>query len=185
MGSIKESNQLINKKMKRTLSILGLLLVMATSMSFAQKDTKFGHINSQELMAMMPEADSAQSALEAYAAQLENTLDEMRVEYNTLLQEYLAQQEQLTDLIRQAKESELQSLQQRIQEFNQGAQQDMGQKQQELMAPIIKRAQDAIQSVSAAEDFTYVFDLATGGLVYFSPESNDILPLVKKELGIE
>ncbi|MFC2096669.1 OmpH family outer membrane protein [Bacteroidota bacterium] len=47
------------------------------------------------------------------------------------------------------------------------------------------KAQAAIEKVAKANGFTYVFDLGAGGLLYFSDQSIDILPLVKKELGIE
>ena len=76
-------------------------------------------------------------------------------------------------------------MQGRMQEFQMTAQQDYQQKEAELFQPIMDEAQNAIEKVAKANGFTYVFDLSAGGLVYFSEESVDILPLVKKELGIE
>ena len=59
------------------------------------------------------------------------------------------------------------------------------QKEAELFQPVMEKAQAAIEKVAKANGFTYVFDLGAGGLLYFSEQSVDILPLVKKELGIE
>ena len=47
------------------------------------------------------------------------------------------------------------------------------------------KAQNAIEAVAKANGFTYIFDISAGGIVYFSDNSIDVLPLVKKELGIE
>jgi len=171
--------------MKRTLTIFTLVLFIGSSTVFGQKAYKFGHINSQDLMAIMPERDSAQAALEVFASKLEEQLDVMNVEYNTKLQEYLAERDQLTELIRGAKEQDLNDLQTRIQNFQQSAQQEMQRKQGELMQPIVEKAQNAMQAVAAENSFLYVIDVAAGGLVYFSDESQDILPLVKQNLGIQ
>ncbi len=171
--------------MKQYTKIISLLFVFFVGSSAFGQDFKFGHINSQELLTMMPERDSAQAELESYAQKLSDQLDVMNVEYNKKLQEYLAERDNLTELIRQTKEQDLSDLQQRIQAFEQTAQQDMQRKQQEVMQPIVEKAQNAIKSVAEQNDFTYIFDLAGGSLLYFSAQSEDILPLVKEQLGIQ
>ena len=166
--------------------ILILVLILGTSATaIGQKDYKFGHINSQELMAIMPERDSAQAVLESFALKLEDQLDAMQVEYNKKLQEYLAERDNLTELIKQAKEQDLNDLQTRIQGFQTSAQTEMQKRQGELMQPIVEKAQNAIQSVARENGFIYIFDVSAGGLVYFSEESVDILPLVRESLGIQ
>ena len=171
--------------MKQYLKIsLLLVMVFVGSNLFAQTNYKFGHINSQELIALMPESDSAQAELEKFAQGLQDQADVMQVELNKKYQDYLAQRDNLTDLIRQTKEGELNDLQGRIQAFNGSAQQDMQRKQAEVMQPIIEKAQNAIKEVAKANGFTYVYDIASGVLLYFSDDSEDILPLVKQKLGI-
>ena len=175
--------------MKRTINLSGMLilvLILGTSATaIGQNAYKFGHINSQDLMAIMPERDSAQAVLESFALKLEDQLDAMQVEYNKKLQEYLAERDNLTELIKQAKEQDLNDLQTRIQGFQTSAQQEMQKRQGELMQPIVEKAQNAIQSVARENGFIYVFDVSVGSLVYFSEESVDILPLVKVNLGIQ
>ena len=171
--------------MKQYLKIsLFFLAIVASSHLYAQSNYKFGHINSQELITLMPESDSAQAALENFAQGLQEQADVMQVELNTKYQNYLAERDNLTDLIIKTKEKELNDLQQRIQEFNAGAQQDMQRKQAEVMQPIIEKAQNAIKEVGSANGFTYIYDLAGGLILYFSDDSEDILPLVKQKLGI-
>jgi outer membrane protein len=166
-----------------TFSMIAVLLLMGTT-SFAQ-NWKFGHINSQELLSLMPERDSAQLVLENYAQKLEDQLESMQVEYNNKVQQYLADQENYTDLIRQTKEQELADLQERIQGFQNTAQQDIQQKEAQLIQPIIDKAEKAIKEVAEEHSFTYIFDLARGTILYFSDASQDILPLVKAKLNIQ
>jgi outer membrane protein len=153
--------------------------------SLRAQNLKFGHINSQELLKAMPENDSAQVQLQRYAKQLQDQMDELQVEYNRKLQDYQAQQDQLTDLIRKTKEQDLIDLQKKIQDFQVAAQQDMQKKQQEMLQPIIDKANNAIKEVARENGFIYIFDVAGGTILYYSEKSVDILPLVKKKLGIE
>jgi len=159
------------------------LFVAATNVN--AQNLKFGHINSQELLISMPERDSAESKLKRYAQDLQDQIETLGVEYNKKAQDYLQKKATYTDAIREMKEKELNELQQRAQEFEQTAQQDYQRMQGELMKPIMDKANEAIKKVAKANAFTYVFDLATGAVVYFSEQSVDILPLVKKELGIK
>ena len=75
-------------------------------------------------------------------------------------------------------------MQQRAQEFEQTAQQDYQKQQADLMKPIIDKANATIQKVAKANGFIYIFDVSTGSVAYFSDQSIDVLPLVKKELGL-
>ncbi|MDD2277882.1 MAG: OmpH family outer membrane protein [Bacteroidales bacterium] len=171
--------------MKRLLtSALVATLLIITGGVFAQGNLKFAHINGQELVMVMPERDSAELKLQAYGKDLSEQIEELHVEYNNKVQTYMQRRETLTAAIRDAREKELSELQQRIQEFESTAQQDYQRMQGELMRPLMDKADKAIKTVAEREGFVYVFDVSVGGVVYFSKASTDILPLVKKELGI-
>ena len=172
--------------MKRILGIILIAVLFSASSIYAQKaDLKFGHINSNELLSVMPERDSARAELQQYSQMLQQEMEAMQVEYQKKVNTYLEKQETYSDLVRQSKETEIQEMQRRVQEFQATAQQDYQQKEAELFQPIMDKAQAAIEKVAKANGFTYIFDLGAGGVLYFSSQSTDILPLVKKELGIE
>jgi outer membrane protein len=171
--------------MKKLLGIILIAVLVSASNVFAQKDYKFGHINSNELLSVMPERDSARIEIQSYSQMLQQEMEAMQVELQTKYTTYMEKQETYSDLVRQSKEQEIQEMQQRIQSFQQTAQQDLQQKEAELFQPIMDKAQAAIEKVAKANGFTYIFDLGAGGVLYFSEQSTDILPLVKKELGIE
>jgi outer membrane protein len=146
---------------------------------------KFGHINSQELLASMPESDSAQATIERMALEFEDQLEEMQVELNNKYDNYLTNRDKYTDLIRQTKESEISDMNERIQQFQGIAQQELEGQRNNLLRPIIERANNAVQTVAEENGFIYVFDLSLGNPIYFSEESVDILPMVKEKLGLQ
>ena len=91
----------------------------------------------------------------------------------------------MTDLIRKTKENELQDILQRIQNFQIEAEQDLAKQRAELLKPIQEKAFKAVNDVAEENGFTYVFDMGTGAVLYASDSTEDILPLVKKKLGLE
>lgn len=172
--------------MKNILRIfIASVFLLSVHILWAQEQVKFGHINSQDLFNAMPEKDTAQKKLENIAKQFENTLEELQVEYNKKLEDYQKNVDNMTDLIRNTKENELQDLLQRIQKFQVQAEQDLARQRSELFLPIQEKALNAINEVAEENGFTYIFDLSTGGVIFAAENTTDILDLVKKKLGLE
>jgi outer membrane protein len=165
--------------------ILILASALFASCLFAQTGLKLGHINSQELLAAMPESDSAQVKLEKAAKELQNQIELMQVEFNTKYQDYVSKQATYSELIRQTKETELQEMNQRIQSFQQQAEQDMQKQRTDIFKPVLDKANKAISDVAKENNFTYILDLTAGTVIYHSENSIDILPLVKQKLGLK
>jgi outer membrane protein len=174
--------------MKKVIVILlftGLFLM--TGSAFSQSPAKLGHINSQLLFTAMPESDSATKQLEREAQSMQKTLEELQVEFNKKYEEYMriANDGTTSQLIITTKADELQTIQERIQTFQQQAEQSITNKRAELFKPIQDKAIKAVNDVAAENGFTYIFDTAGGAIVYTSPDSQDILPLVKTKLGLK
>lgn len=167
--------------MKKVLLAIALTLGLAGTATAQQK---VGHINIQELLAMMPEQKSADDELQKYVQQLENDLTEMQTEYQTKLQNAQANQGNWTQLQQQTKYEELQQLQQRIIDYQQSAQQDIQRKEYDLRVPIIEKIQNAINSVGKENGFAYIFDVSQGSVIY-TEGGEDVMALVKAELGIK
>jgi outer membrane protein len=174
--------------MKGHIKIYLLIAAFFTAtLANGQAKLKIGHINSQELLAAMPASDSAQKKLEAVATEHEAILEEMTVEFNKKLEAYRLATESgtLSDLAKATKEAELQDLQTRIETFQQTAQQDLQQKRVELFTPVQDAALKAVNAVAEENGFTYILDSGMGAVVYSSPDSENILPLVKAKLGLQ
>ena len=167
----------------------GFIVVMVALLAFggsamAQKTIKLGHINSNELMQIMPGRDSAQAALQKDIEDLQAEMETMKKEYENRVNDYLAKKDQLSELIRKTKESDLQAMGARIEEFQQNAQKQLEERQEALLKPIIDRAKKAIEDVGKENGYTYIFDAGVGAVLY-SQDSDDIMPLVKKKLGLK
>lgn len=170
--------------MKRNILFVALAFVFSLPISsIAQTKNKFGHINSNDLLIMMPERKTAEAELQKFAQTLEEQLGSMSTEYEKKLTEYQTNAKVMADPVREAKEEELADLERRIRDFQVKAQQSIGKKEEELMEPMIEKANTAINDVAKENGYTYVFDTASGSLLVF-PDTDDILPLVKTKLGL-
>jgi outer membrane protein len=159
--------------------IIAMLLIAPMALS-AQK---FGHINTQELFAQMPEVAQVRLKMDTIQAQYENQLASMNEEFQKKVQDYQTQEATMADAIKQIRQQELQEMQQRIQLFYQTAEQDIQKKQQELLTPVHEKMQKAIKAVGEREGYTYIFDSAA--MVHIGNDAMDATSSVKKELGIK
>jgi outer membrane protein len=173
--------------MKRFVSITVLIIVIALTGNSAMAQTlKFGHINSDELIQIMPEYDSATVTLEAFRKDLINALELMSVEFNNKNEAYQKDSKNLSDIVKQTKEQELIDMQKRIQDFQNNAQTQLQNKQAEVFQPIYAKVDKAIKDVGKDNGFLYVFDIAKGSLLYYDEsKSTNVLALVKTKLGLK
>ncbi|MEY2800156.1 MAG: hypothetical protein RI934_1144 [Bacteroidota bacterium] len=169
----------MNKLFKITL--VSAFCLLGATQSKAQSP-KFGHINSAELLASMPEIKVADKTLQDFNASLETQLKTMTTEYQTKVQAYQSQQASMAEPIKEAKVKEITDLEARIQEFQQTAQESAAKKKEELYSPILKRAEAAIVEVAKENTYAYIFDTSAGAVVYAQPTDN-IMDIVKKKLA--
>jgi outer membrane protein len=146
---------------------------------------KFGHIDLQAVIQVMPERDSTETEFTKFQTDLEDILGEMQKDYQAKLQELEQMGQEVSELKRNAKISELQNLNERIQGFQQNAQQQIQQKYQELLNPLYEKAMGAIDEVAKEQELMYVFETGSNVVLYKSNQSLDLFPLVKQKLGIE
>lgn len=162
---------------------LFLLLAFLPCMVFAQN--KFGHINTQELIALMPERDSIETQLSNLAKTYEDEMLKMREEYFAKIQQFQENADKMAPSIKEARQSELMEMEQRIATFQQTAQADIQKQQETLFGPVIQKIRDAINAVGTENGYTYIFDTATQVVLYQGTDASDVLPLVKAKLGIK
>jgi len=170
------------KAFKKAVALFSLVVLVA-SFGYSQTTLKLGHIDSNEILSMMPETDSLSEELQNYAEYLDQQMNTMAMEYQSKITNYQDNVATMSDLIRQTKEKEITDLQARIQAFQQSADQDLSTKQAELFNPLIEKVKNAINEVGRENGYTYILDVGAGAVVFFEG-GDDVLPLVKKKLGI-
>ena len=164
--------------MKKILLIAALGLVSVAG--FAQK---FAHVNSQELIQLMPEMDQAREVMDASQKEALETYQSMIDEQQTKYTQYQQKAATWTQAIKESKERELTEISQRIQEFQQSIQMELQQQEQTLMAPIYEKANNTIQDLAKKGGYIYVFDISQP--LYVDPaQSTDLTPAARKALGI-
>lgn len=166
------------------LTLAGILLLCSAS-AFAQQP-KFGYVNLQEVVSLMPERVEAQTQLQKINDDYASMLELMQVEFNNKFQEYQKNKATYSEAIAQVKERELNDLQTRMSELYETANQELEAKSNELLAPIVEKAQNAVSKIGRDNGFFIIFDESSRPMAYYDENNlTNVLPLVKKELGIE
>lgn len=149
---------------------------------FAQAQ-KIAHLSFDSLVSLMPETKIATEAAQTYLKGLEQELVAMQTELEGKFKDYQEKAATMSDLIKQAREAELQRLQNNIQEFQRQAEIDYKRKQTDLTGPIIEKAKKGIEAVAKEGGYKYVLDTSPERTqVLFSEPADDILMAVKKKL---
>ena len=170
--------------MTRSIAILFGILLGSFLQLPAQSTLKFGHVNSTQLLSLMPETKNADSTLQKFGASLESQLKTMTAEYQNKIADFKSKEASMAEPIRDAKLKEISDLEERIQSFQESAQSSMQKKKEELYTPILKKAEEAINAVAKENKYSYIFDTGAGSLLY-AQESDDVLTLVKTKLGLK
>lgn len=170
--------------MKQIITLAILASAMIWNPAMAQKSNKFGHINSAELLGLMPERKAAAAKMDSITKDVEKQLQEMMTEYRAKQEKYSSEAPKLSELVKKDKEEELTSLGTRIQNFQQQAQQSLEQQEQALVEPIVNKAKKAIEQVAKENGYTYIFDTSAGSLLFWE-ESDNVLASVKKKLNLQ
>lgn len=155
--------------------------LMSLGLFTASAQNKIGYINTEELISEMPEAIKADAELKEYQTSLGLQYQDMMKELNDKDSIFVKDSLKYSASMKEIKREELISLYQRLQNWNNQAQELYQQKAQEKIAPLRDKAMDAIKAVAKESGYGYIID-ATAIIV--APPGDDILPLVRKKLGI-
>lgn len=163
--------------------LLALAFVFTLSSASAQQPSKLGHIDMNVLIETMPETAKAKTTLEANAKEIESEMTNLNEQYRKAMAEFNEKMNTYSDVIRQTKEQEIRDLIQRVQTFQEMSQTNFDKTRNDLFQPIIDKANNAIKEVGKENGYTYIFNTSTQVMPYFT-NGDDVLPLVKKKMGI-
>ncbi len=171
--------------MKKLVKISVFIIVVLSTMNvLAQSKLKLGYLNSDSLMLIMPGIDSANATLKAEYKAYQSKLETMQKDLNTKWETYVKDSAKMLPSIKALTMSEMQDMNTRIKSFSSSADSSFKMRRVALLKPIQERAIKAIAAVANENGYTYIFDSALGVLL-FKTESLDVMPLVKKKLGIK
>src|SRR5450432_2000717 len=170
--------------MKKIVAIvLVATTLMLTGNRLQAQTNKFGFISLSELITSMPEYKKADSSMQDYQSALNQNFEDMKREFSE--KDSLLSSKDTAKYTRaqlEIKRKQLGELYLKLQGYQQQAGQLYQQKQQELMAPIQRKASEIVQTVAKENGYTYVF---LKDALIVSPPADDLLPLVKKKLNLK
>jgi outer membrane protein len=161
---------------------IAMVSLMALSMFGASAQQKIGYINTDELISVMPEAEKADAELKEYQASLSQQGQDLMKELGDKDSLFVRDSAKLSPSMREIKKNELIALYQRVQNWNQQAQEMYQQEAQKKIAPLRQKAMDAIKAVAEEKKYAYILDISA---VIVGPPGDDVLPLVKSKLGVK
>ena len=156
--------------------------VMVVGFFTASAQTKIGYISTDELIGVMPEAEKADNELKEYQASLAQQGQDMMKELNDKDSIFVRDSAKLSASMKEIKKNELVALYQRVNSWNQQAQEMYQQEAQKKITPLRNKALEAIRAVAKDNGYSYILDINS---VIVGPPGDDVLALVKKKLGIK
>jgi outer membrane protein len=131
----------------------------------------------------MPEFIKARGEVEAQAKTYENDLKSMQEELTRKNDEYEKGKSTMNATAQKQKETELQTLYQKIQQAYQDNQQALSKLQQDKMQPITTKLVNAIKAVGDQGKYVYIMDVASGIPYISQTQSKDVTAEVKAQLA--
>lgn len=157
-------------------------VVADSNMVAAGPGIKIGYLNSLELLSLMPDAMEADEAIQSYAAGQERRFQNLMQEYQTKVQNIQENGASMMPMQQQVAMQEIQKLEQQIQDMQANSQQRIAVRRDELLAPVMARADSIIRMVAEHNGFDLIYDSPT---LLYADSSLNVMPLVKEAMGIE
>jgi outer membrane protein len=166
--------------MKRVL-FLGMMFMALASAGTLNAQTKIAYVSLDEVVQLMPEYKKAMSEMAQFDSALQINYAETVRELNRQDSIFKADSTKWSNAIRTANREKMKKLLVDLQGFEGSYQQQMQQKQEELMTPVAQKANGLIAEVAKASGYGYV--LRKEALIV-QPDTDDLLPAIRKKLGV-
>ncbi len=163
--------------------ILVSFLVLVASLQL-NAQSKTGTIDTEYILAKMPELTKVQEDLKAYNTKLEEELKVKVDTYQAKVKEYQEKVASFTEPMKKTKQEEIITLENDIAKFRQNGSQLVQIEQNRLLQPLYQKIGKTLEEIAKAEKYTQVFTITSSGLAY--ADSNfDLTKKVMTKLGIK
>lgn len=145
---------------------------------------KHGYISIDQVIQIMPELGRIDTLLQRFQR------DSINAEFSSLVQEYNYKDSMLNSrdsaktpaTVRRQMRQDLEGIAYQVQNWQAIAQNAMQAKQEELLAPLYRKAITTLNTVAKENGYTYVYSKEA---LLVAPPGDDLLPLVAKKLNIK
>jgi outer membrane protein len=141
------------------------LVALAGPAAAQQQPMRIGYINTQKLLQDAPGTQEVQQRMRTELAPFEEQLRAIEDSLRTLQQQFGQEPAGLSEQARTQRQQQFQTQAQALQQRAAQVQQSAAQKQNELLAPVMQRIEEAISAVRQEGGFAMLFDAATDAIV--------------------
>lgn len=161
-----------------------LAAVMLIPMLASAQTLKMGIVDLAEIFNKMPEREAAEKQIAEVSKKYEAENEKLGEEMKRMYDEFQAMKEDELPAIKERKARELQDYNQKIQQFQQTAYNDLQKLQADLMGPIQQKLQSAVEAVGKEGGYSLIQPKAPDVILYYGAPVEDITAQVKAKLGI-
>ena len=144
---------------------------------------KVGYMNTQTVLAQIPEYVAATQTLEKMGKQYQDYIEGEKIKIDNAYRKYQADRPRLGESARQTRENEIISMERDLQKkqkeyFGEGG--VMSAKSEELLNPIKEKVDAAVKKVAKERGLSLIIDVSVQqGVVYQDPEHDLSMEIVK------
>lgn len=162
-----------------------LAIALICPMLLSAQTLKIGLLDFGSVLQAMPETAAAQNQVKEVSDKYEAEYKKLGEEMNRLVEEYQKMAENELPAIKERKTRELSDYQQKIQQFEQTAMNDIQKMNSDLMGPIQQKILQAIESVGREGNYSLIQMYDPQLTLYHAAPVEDVTPLVKAKLGVK
>ena len=160
-------------------------ITITTTSSMAQN---IGYADVNAILRVMPENKKINDDLQIYGTGLQKRVDDIKAQLDGLVKQFntvlaAGDTAKAVELQQQGMEGDKQ-----LNEAAQAAEQQLGQKRNELLQPVLAKMRGAMAAVAKKKGFDYILNSVDGSgtsIVLWSPEGHDVTRAIVDELGIK
>jgi outer membrane protein len=165
--------------------LLALLLLLATTLGANAQ--KFGWVDSEFIMAKMPEYAKAQQELNTLSDTWQKEIEAQQKDLDKLYHNYQAEEVVLTEPMKKKRQDEILKKEQEIKAYRNkqfGYEGQLFKKRQELNKPVQDKVFEACEKVAKKKQLAVLFDKASDLTMLYTNPAHDYTEFVLEELGL-
>ncbi len=178
IGFISLLHKFNNMKLKITI----LFIAFLSTVTIAQ--TKVGTINSEYIIRLMPETKIVVKRTQDYGAKLDTAFSIKLEDFQKKVTEFKKNEKDMGEVLRKFNIKELSGMENDMKKYQENGNKLMQLKEEELMRPLYKKLNEAINAVVKENGYTQILT-STGNQFAYIDEKFDITKLVMTKLGIK
>lgn len=165
---------------------LFVALAIFSGISVNAQQQKYAYVDTQYILDNIPEFQDAQDELDEISKKWQKEIEDTYAKVGEMYQKYQAEAVLLPEDVKQKREEEIVNKEKEVKDLQRkyfGSEGDLYKKRQELIQPIQEKVYNAIETIAATNNYSFVFDKAGGMTLLYGNPKYDISDDVLDEVG--